>query len=811
MNPNPRTLPLLTIAMAFLACAFAVQAMSVSARLSSQFLVRGERAFLEISVRGTDPERFPSPPSVDGVDITPLTRNARRAFRETEHVFTYRISSYRTGIHEIPGIDIDLPGTVLKTRSLSLEIFEPDELQWGEATAGKLTFRYAATFRALNPNPYEGESTPTEIRLYVPQNLLVDDWGIPEFERDGLTAWRFQPSPAKSQVTLLGSEYEGRSYPSVLTPTRSGDIGIGPAQIRLMTIQAVIDGYIRNQIFATQVKVPRLRMNALPLPENPPAGFTNAVGDFNMSIRTEEQEFMEGDPIPVEILISGTGNLDNLDPPQPSDSRGWKVYEPVREPRGSEREQNSGGVIFRQFMRPLEIVGSLPPYRFVFFDPKKKSYRTLTSEKIPLMIQPAPNTMPSAGKVPNAPGTPIERMTDILGIAQSDSLTRDAAPTPFPSWAWHALAAMTTLCLVARSFWIRFAHRFQRGRHHRIRRTELRELSKISDSNAFLLKAGQFIEKWLGDQKSEELLEILKDRDLTCFCPSPPPNQPVSVARKSEIIRILRQALPLFLVAILVVAPPANGNQVDPSIADRAAEAYQEARFKEAIRLWLQAGNYQSLTADTLYNIGNACYRMGSPGHAALYYRRSLLRSPNHIESRQNLRFIERKYGALTITRPEYQYLLAKLDLAHWKHASAAGVWMLVIGYLLFPATHSGSKWRVVGAVACLTGPMVATIGALGWYYYPNDARFAPPECQAVVVNLDATVHTEASRNSSEVIDAPPGSLCEIVRRSGRWCYISFASKTRGWIPSSAIEPVIPSKPVTPPSIRKPIADESSA
>ncbi|MCB1130091.1 MAG: hypothetical protein KDN05_03115, partial [Verrucomicrobiae bacterium] len=82
---------------------------------------------------------------------------------------------------------------------------------------------------------------------------------------------------------------------------------------------------------------------------------------------------------------------------------------------------------------------------------------------------------------------------------------------------------------------------------------------------------------------------------------------------------------------------------------------------------------------------------------------------------------------------------------------------------------------------------------------------------QAVVVSEDVVVHADAARTSPEVIDAPPGSLCEVLRDSGRWSYISFANQTRGWVPSSAIQRVLPKETPKPPTLRKPKADGKSA
>ncbi|MCX6867022.1 MAG: hypothetical protein NTV46_12540, partial [Verrucomicrobia bacterium] len=88
---------------------------------------------------------------------------------------------------------------------------------------------------------------------------------------------------------------------------------------------------------------------------------------------------------------------------------------------------------------------------------------------------------------------------------------------------------------------------------------------------------------------------------------------------------------------------------------------------------------------------------------------------------------------------------------------------------------------------------------------------FAPLRHQAVIIDDQAILHADAARTSPEVIDAPPGSLCEVIHESGRWAYVAFASKTRGWIPVDAIEKVVPAMPPQPPTIRKPKADGKSA
>jgi tetratricopeptide (TPR) repeat protein len=786
----------------------------ISARLSSRFLARGEQALLEVGITGTQPSDFPVIPASEGFEIRRNGAGAQTRLqpgRRLEYVFEYIISSYQIGNHVIPSFEVPVVGNSFRTEPVEFAVFDPDDLKWSEAQAGNVRFRYASTFRVMNPTPYEGETTPVEIKIYVPRDLFVEDWGIPDFQRDGLTSWRFQPSGMRGGLNLMGAPYVSAAYPSTLTTNRSGKVSIGPAKVRLVTTQMIMDGFFQRVNEEVYLDVAKLELDSVPLPDGAPDGFENAVGSFRMEVGTSMTEFQEGDPIPVEIAIRGTGNLDTIRPPKPVIADGWKVYEATTEQRGTERSELSGSTVFRQFMRPLELKGELPAYKLVYFDPKLKNYQTLTSPPIPLKMKPA---VAASGALAMAPPQalplPVERMTDILGLVNPSSLLRSGGPA-IPATAWHLLGAALAAILVLKALWMRHGHRFHRDP---IRAARLKDLRAVENTNggesAFLMAAGSFIERWLGADPSPEVREILAERDGKCFRADTPVNGTLAKERRNEILRILRRAASVW-VAALVLLGSSPHSQAAEYPATQAQAAFDSARYDEAIRIWLNAGPYDKLSADTLYNIGNACYRAGSPGHAALYYRRALTRDATHAEARQNLRFIERKHGAITVQRPEYQYALARVPLGAWKGAVWTGAWMAVLGLLVFPATRPGARMRIAAVAALVLAPMIAACGGLGWRYFPNDAEFAPVEKQAVIIGEKAVLHADASRTSPEVIDAPPGSLCEVIRESGRWCYVGFATKTRGWIPAESIERIQPQKPPTPPRIRKPKVDGKSA
>ena len=817
---------------------------NVTTQVSSRFLVTGERAHLLVTVDGKVPDRAPRIPEIPGVTI--LTENGGRPRpvalpgRRIGYAFSFSVLSYDIGTHTIPEFTVDVGGHAYPTRPIQIDIFSPDKLMWTKVPVGNELVRCAAAFRIPEKKPFINQAVPVELKVYIPFDLRVEDWGIPDFQRDGVTAWRFEPKRGeRNKVVIKGVSYAGVAYPSTLTPTREGKVSIGPARLRLVVLQLQMDAFgYRPKESTFWIDIPSAGIDARPLPPGAPEGFSNAVGSFTARATTPADKVHEDDPVIVNIRISGTGNLDSIQPPIPVKTDGWKLYEATSMPRGEERRSIAGSVTFRQFMRPLTLKSRIPAFRFVFFDPQKEEYRTILTDPIPLTILPSTNS-PSAGTAPPPEaGVPVERMTDILGITETGPPARKQI-LPW-RWLWQILPAAILLVLLTRIAWRRIAPKLHRDPVVSRRRREFQQLHRTpNDPRSFYRAAGAYIERWFGAEipSDPELARILAERDQRCFVPDET-DEKLPTSERRQILRALRRHLAIAVLAPLLALAPQPARATSPLLADvsnspfspsaevagntrttppdapapadSAARAYAEGRFAEAARLWLDDAPFESLDADRLYNIGNCWYRLGSPGQAALYYRRALLRDPTHPEARQNLRFLERKFGSLTIKRPEYQILIARLPLAFWQGLVWAGAWMLAIGWLCFPATFPGSRVRVAAVVALVLSPVVAGLGGLGWHYFPDDAEFAPPAERGVVVVDNAIAYTEATRTSPEIIDAPPGSLCRIIARRGRWTYVAFATRTRGWLPSEQVEALIPESPPSPPAPARPRATGNS-
>ena len=811
---NPRLATFAALALCL--CGTGQASAQLSAQLSTRHLARGEQAFLEIALPGPGrpPDTVPAIPNIPNVTIRPKETIQRpMPGRRIEYFYQYTVESYALGRHTIPAVEVVVNGLKSRTEPVEFVVFNPDELQWSEFNVAGRKLRYAAGFHILKDRPYEGEAIPTEIKIFIPSEIAqnVEDWGIPEFERDGVACWRLEPSNTRGRLNVLGRQYDTLAYPSTLTPTRSGKVGIGPAKLRLTSTQVgVVDGFLHRFSEETYLTIPKLEFETTPLPPGAPAGFDNAIGSFTLRANTSETEVREGDPISVDLIVTGSGNLDTLRAPRIKEPKGWKVYEATATQRGDERRRLSGSIIFQQLIKPLELQSAIPPFRLAYFDPALQQYRSITTEPIPLKILPSTATTTQPVGPPQALPLPVERMTDILAVLRPAQWFLPAKPA-LPPWWGHALGALLALALIFKALWLHLAPRLRKGPLKTAELRALRDLSRTpaTDDTLFLKNAGAFVERWLGECPDPDLHAILAERDALCFRSEKPMSR--LGKRRQEILRLLRKAITAAVVlAASFLLGPAPARAADAA-DNPALAAYDSANYEDAIKLWLAAGDYDQLSPAVLYNIGNACYRLGSPGYAALYYRRAMVRAPGHEESRQNLRFIERKFGALTVQRPDYQYALARLPLSLWQAAVWTGAWLCGLALLVFPATRGGAPIRIAAIAALILAPLLITFGGLGWHYYPDDSEFVPTVRQAVIIADKVVVHADASRTSPEVIDAPPGSLCEVVRLSGDWAYIAFATKTRGWIPAAAIEKVIPDQSPAPPKIRKPVSNERSA
>ena len=167
-----------------------------------------------------------------------------------------------------------------------------------------------------------------------------------------------------------------------------------------------------GSIVVESVSVP---VDVRPLPTGAPAGFTGAVGRFEISAHVDNPTVRMNEAVQLTVTIQGAGNIEALPAPSWPEFPGWRVIE---SPAAASIEvvdgQLVGSRIYESVLVP-ESPGelSVPEISYAYFDPDREEYARVTTSPISVSVVAAdgetPLPQPSVGGVEDEPAHPGTR------------------------------------------------------------------------------------------------------------------------------------------------------------------------------------------------------------------------------------------------------------------------------------------------------------------------------------------------------------------------------------------------------------------
>lgn len=235
---------------------------------------------------------------------------------------------------------------------------------------------------------YQNEKIMLDIKLFT-EGLSVRDIHYPQFFHEGLSAGEFS-NPVHGSETINGIPYTTVEFRTHISGSRPGRFMLGPAHLQLTILSHSSDRL--NAFFGGQesqtvhLKSGETALNIVPFPETGrPADFKGAVGSFDMTVEVHPRETETGNPVTVKMIIKGKGSFNTVKCPEIGAIDGFRVYKP-------QAVQKGGVKICEQVLLPIsETVKEIPVVDFSFFDPEKKSYRTLTRGPIAIHVKKSDN------------------------------------------------------------------------------------------------------------------------------------------------------------------------------------------------------------------------------------------------------------------------------------------------------------------------------------------------------------------------------------------------------------------------------------
>ncbi len=369
---------------------------SVTATLDTDTILLGDNANLEIFVEGARPDSVPMAPNVPGLAITYTGMGSKFTMINGQtmsgYMLNFSITATKRGDFVIPAMTVMVEGKRLATQALRLKVGGDTDVMSKLATL-KITVPRTEVF--------VGEVFPVDIQLLVQDGREIN---IPQLQAEGFTV-----SPMKhlgqTQSQINGVIYHVLTFKTTATAARAGNLTLGPVQCTLQVRVPTSRGRTRDpfgggvfdsffgggaQYRRVTLESEKVVLQVRNVPrESAPADFKGAIGNFTLTVSATPTNIAVGDPITVKMVLAGQGAWDGLAAPVLDGWRDFKVYPPTSRVDTNDVLGFDGVKTFEQVVVPENAEArELPPISFSYFDPARKSFRTLQQPAIPLIVRP---------------------------------------------------------------------------------------------------------------------------------------------------------------------------------------------------------------------------------------------------------------------------------------------------------------------------------------------------------------------------------------------------------------------------------------
>jgi len=423
--------------MALFVCQLCSAAPTLTARVEHPEIRPGAYTTYVITISGATPDAVSQPTLPPGVELAAQGMSYRRENSINNGVLTstsvvgWQITSSTPGEYVIPAQEIHVGGRPFETNEVRLVVKE-------DAASPSSQLDPMLTIETSKREFYVGEVVPITANLYVHMSTRLRRVGLIEMPKDNFAIQRFPTQADQTEIQMGGKPYISLTFPSSLSGMKPGKFKLGPATSEIILDVPLTNGLHQNPLFGMgeQRKLnPQsndIDVTVLPLPEEgKPKDFKGVVGDFEISMTADPRSLTVGDPIAVEIIITGSGNFDALTAPELSNATQWKTYPPRRFNVGSSNVATEGPqtATFSQVIIPTQQVAEVPSFEFSYFSPEKKKYITLRTPPLPVQVkvgeprvEPPPasasaSTPGAANNFPDKVAQARPKITDILTVS----------------------------------------------------------------------------------------------------------------------------------------------------------------------------------------------------------------------------------------------------------------------------------------------------------------------------------------------------------------------------------------------------------
>ena len=410
---------ILTVVLSMLAMSVGAQNIKVEGPTA---VYTGEQFQLRYVVNTTDVKGFRMGAVPDAFEVLmgPST-STQQSFSmingKTSHTssvtYTYILMAKKSGTFVIPSAHAQVAGSNVSSQAIKINVTnnprpntqgqqQPQQQQRSPARVNRAGTRITGNdlfIRASANKSHVHEQEPILLtyKVYTQVELTQLQGKMPD-----LNGFHTQEIPLPQQKRFHVENVNGKPYNCVtwsqyvMFPQMSGKLEIPSITFKGIVLQedpnvdpfeAFFNGGSGYVEVSKEIVAPGISIQVDPLPQKP-ADFSGGVGKFSVEASLDKDKVGAGDPVTLRFVVKGVGNMKLIKEPTIDLPKVFEKYDAkVIDKTSLTTDGVSGSMIYDILLVPrTEGSYTIPAINFVYFDTQSSSYKTLTTEPLPLTV-----------------------------------------------------------------------------------------------------------------------------------------------------------------------------------------------------------------------------------------------------------------------------------------------------------------------------------------------------------------------------------------------------------------------------------------
>lgn len=328
--------------------------------------------------------------------------------------FSYVYRADTPGTYTIGEATINVDGKTLRTSEVQFKVLPADKASqsnvkvddYSTHTSDKQVSKDDVFVRIIlsKSKAYEQEAIDCTIKLYTKYSISA----FMPTTQPSFDGFLIEEIDLKSSLNEI-ENYKGQNYMTailkkcIIFPQKSGKLTInsGKYDITVVQYERVNMGFFSNsRPVEKQINVSSnsASVNVIPLPLPQPDGFTGAVGRFTIDSKLQNNSFRTNEAASLIYSIKGTGNIKYVKEPIIDFPSEFEQYTPKNDIKAVASGGNVTGSMTIEYTFVPQSVGdfTIGSDKFVYFDPSKNEYITLSTPTYDIKVTKGVSTSTSS-------------------------------------------------------------------------------------------------------------------------------------------------------------------------------------------------------------------------------------------------------------------------------------------------------------------------------------------------------------------------------------------------------------------------------